>query len=131
MPKKETVASLLGGNGLPYSPVVIIGKHHHFSGVIPNVENRALVSPDDIHEQVKQIFVKIDDLLTACGLARNDVYSATVMLSHSMAHFGLVNEKYSEFFALAEIKPRRKAFAVAGLPFGALVEIEFDAVMQD
>jgi len=132
MPKKETVSSLLGGNELPYSPVVKIGNHFHFSGVVPKLDHEhKLVSPDDIAEQTKQVLEKIAVLLKACGLAPKDVYSATVMLSGSMQYFALVNKLYSEFFAEAEIKPRRKAFAVAGLPFDAMIEIEFDAVKQD
>ncbi len=132
MPKKETAAALTGRNELPYSPVVKIGNHFHFSGVIPNIdEHNKLISPGDIVGQTRQVLQKIGALLKACGLTPNDVYSATLMLNGSMEHFPLVNKLYSEFFAEAEIKPRRKAFAVAGLPFDAMIEIEFDAVKQE
>ena len=132
MPKKETLSSLLGGNELPYSPVVKIGNHFHFSGIVPklNYEHK-LVSPGDIAEQTKQVLEKIAALLKGCGCTPNDIYSATVMLSGSMQHFALANKLYSEFFAEAEVKPRIKAFAVAGLPFDAMIEIEFDAVKQE
>ncbi|MFA5163279.1 MAG: Rid family hydrolase [Patescibacteria group bacterium] len=129
MPKKEIVFTFPGDDKLPYSTVVKIGDHYHFSGVVPEVSDGRLASPGDVESQINEVFKKIKHNLSLCGLRREDVYSATVMLSGSMQHFPLVNKIYSDFFNVS-IKPRRKAFAVAALPFGAEIEIEIDAIKQ-
>jgi len=67
-------------------------------------------------------------MLDAVGLTPNDVYSATVMLSGDISSYSYLNKAWGGFFSSCPIKPRRKAFAVAALPFGALIEVEFDAV---
>ena len=132
MPRKERVDSLPCKEGSPYSPVVVIGNHYHFSGIIPELnEEWKLISPGDITFQVEQVLEKMKNLLEKCGLSLNDVYSVTVMMSGSLAYFSTMNELYLRAFADVEIKPRRKAFAVVELPFHAMVEIEFDAVKQD
>lgn len=130
MPKKEIFTIFSGDSNLPYSPVVKIGDHYHFSGVIPNVLDGRMADEGDIEKQISQVLNKIDLNLVACRLKRDDIYSVTVMFSGSMEHFSLFNRIYSEFFIGIGIKPRRKAFAVAALPFGAAIEIEVDAVKQ-
>jgi 2-iminobutanoate/2-iminopropanoate deaminase len=130
MPKIETIRGLNNENA-PYSAVVKIDKHYHFSGVVPKLnEKNEIESPEDIGLQTKEVLDRISGLLEACGLTPKNVYGATVMLGGSMAGFATVNKVYSDFFAGVKIKPRRKAFAVAELPFKALVEIEIDAVEE-
>ncbi len=131
MPKKEIISSLQNKD-LPYSPVVKIGNHYHFSGLVPDINAaKQLSSPGDIITQTGQIITKMTALLNVCGLSLNDVYSVTIMLSGSMEHFATVNKLYVGAFSAVEIMPRRKAFAVVALPYDAMIEIEFDAVKQD
>ena len=131
MPKKQIFTIFPSDYSLPYSPVVKVGDHYHFSGIIPDVLDGKMADAESIEKQIGQVFNKIDLHLVACGLKRDDIYSATVMFSGSMDHFALFGRIYSEFFIGIAIKPRRKAFAVAALPFGAAIEIEIDAVKQE
>jgi len=131
MPKIETVDSI-NNEKFPYSAVTKIGDYYHFSGVVPKLDkNNKLVSPGVIVNQTKEVLGKIVSLLKACGLSAKDIYGVTVMLVGTMDDFPEVNKIYAEFFTDVKIKPRRKAFAVAALPFDSMIEIEVDAVKQD
>jgi 2-iminobutanoate/2-iminopropanoate deaminase len=116
---------------LPYSPVVRIGNHFHFSGVIPSLRSDNVPQCPYAKGQAREIMVNMEYLLKKCGLTFNDLFHVTIMLSGSMDAYKDVNEVYSEALKDVEIKPARKCFAVAGLPFGALVEIEFEALKQN
>ena len=67
------------------------------------------------------MFEKIRDVLASQGLTLANVVKATVFLQ-SMADFPKVNPLYDEAFS--GHKPARSTVQVAGLPLGALVEIE-------
>lgn len=128
MPAKEipegvTEVKVVG----PYSPVVRIGNHFHFSGVIPDLSHAG----DPTLTQAREVLNKMHDLLAACGLGFGDVYSVTIMFAVNMDAFPEVNKAYADVFTGVEIMPRRAAFAVAALPFGVKIEIVFDAVKQD
>ena len=65
----------------------------------------------------------------AAGATYGHVVKCTVLLS-SMSDFSAVNAVYAEFFSRPR-EPARAAYACAGLPKGALVEIEAVAVVGD
>lgn len=114
--------------GQPFSTCVQIGDHFHFSGVVvPDTSEAAF--PDE-EEQVIAVMQKMCDLLEATGLTVNDVYSATVMLAEHMFLYDFLNKRWNIMFGRCKIKPRRKVFAVAALPFDCIIEIEFDAIKQ-
>ena len=69
----------------------------------------------------------IASLLASQGLAMTDVIKATVFLQ-SMADFPKVNPIYE--VAFDGHKPARSTVAVAGLPLGALIEIEVIAALK-
>lgn len=112
----------------PFSTCVQIGKHFHFSGVVAPDDSGAAF-PDE-NEQIIEVMQKMCTLLEVAGLTTDDVYSATIMLSGNMHLYPLVNNHWKAMFDSCEIKPRRKAFAVAALPFDCIIEIEFDAIDQ-
>ena len=60
-------------------------------------------------------------VLGAAGSDMSKVVKTTILLK-DMASFAEVNGIYAEYFP--ENPPARATFAVAGLPLGALVEIE-------
>ncbi|MDI6740427.1 MAG: RidA family protein [Candidatus Edwardsbacteria bacterium] len=113
----------------PYSPVVQIGDHLHFSGIVPvGADKQPDGNPED---QVVKVLQKMCDLLEACGLTPDDVFSATVMLAGDLSLYDWLNSRWDILFGHCRIKPRRAVFAVAALPFGCAVEIVFDAVRQE
>ncbi|PLX25373.1 hypothetical protein C0580_02725 [Candidatus Parcubacteria bacterium] len=130
MPKKEKPEGIveLEMPSQPFSLCVKIGKNFHFSGTVGEVKDGQVVG--DLDEQLDAIFSKMLTALAACDLSVEDIYSATILLSGDMSGYGVVNTEWETMFSVTEIKPRRKAYAVAALPFGALVEIEFDAIRQ-
>ncbi len=115
---------------LPYSVCVKLGDINYFSGTLPNIGNDKKLISIDVSEQTRQIIAKMKKYLEECRLSLNDVFGVTIMLK-SMDDYTVVNEIYAEAFKDVLIKPRRKTFGVAGLPFGALIEIEFEASPQE
>ena len=64
------------------------------------------------------------NVLAAAGLDESHVQKVTVFLT-DMADYAAMNEVYKARFS--EPYPARSAIAVAGLPLGAMVEIEIIA----
>jgi 2-iminobutanoate/2-iminopropanoate deaminase len=71
--------------------------------------------------QVTQAVKNISSLLEGEGSGLEDVVKTTVFLT-DMADFAAMNDAYVAAFG--DNRPARSAFAVVGLPLGALVEIE-------
>ncbi|CAB4889197.1 unannotated protein [freshwater metagenome] len=105
-------------SGPPYSPVFRAGDWSCISGQLG-------ITPDGLAEgftsQLQQLFVNLEHLLQAHDLSLEQIAKTTVFLL-DMADFAEMNEAYAAFFG--QHRPARSAVAVAGLPFGALVEIE-------
>ena len=81
----------------------------------------------DVEGQTIQVLANIRALLDSQGLPMSAVIKATVFLQN-MADFPKVNSLYEAAFA--GHKPARSTVAVAGLPLGALVEIEVIAELN-
>ena len=79
-------------------------------------------SGDDVKSQTAGALAKIDALLEAGGLSKHDVCFAQILLD-DIDDFAQMNEIYGAWVDDIEVKPARAAFAAAGLPAGALVEI--------
>ncbi len=110
----------------PYSQGVRAGGLVYTSGQLPLTPGGELVS-DDVQRAARQALENVRSILAAGGATMKDVVKVTVYLT-DMAHFAAVNEVYATFFSAPY--PARTCIAVAGLPRGALLEIEALAVMQ-
>ena len=139
MPKKTKPAAIaeMEVPGQPFSSCVQVDDHFYFPGTVPIVEDGRVKSDGDFEQQTSEVLQKMIELLTAAGLGPDDVVSATVMicstkLDNPDRDYAFLNERWSIAFGPnpSGVKPRRKAFGVSWLPFGALIEIEFDAVRQ-
>jgi 2-iminobutanoate/2-iminopropanoate deaminase len=109
----------------PYSQAVVANGILFVSGQIPiNPETGKLVE-GGITDQTKQVFRNIEAILTEAGYSFKDVVKSTCLLS-DIADFKAMNEVYAGYYT--EKMPARAAFAVKGLPMGALIEIETIAV---
>lgn len=111
----------------PYSQAVRCGGLLFCSGQIPIQPASGKIEAADVEGQARQVLANIRTLLKAQNLDMNHVVKATVFLT-SMADFPKVNPIYDEAFQ--GHKPARSTVAVAGLPLGALIEIEVIAELQ-
>lgn len=109
----------------PYTPAVRAGSWLVCSGQL-GLKNGALV--EGVGAQVSQAVANIDALVTAAGASLSDVTKTTVLLA-DIGDYGTMNDAYMAAFG--DHRPARSAFAVAGLPLGALVEIEAWVWMGD
>ena len=78
-----------------------------------------------IGAQTRQVLTNLKHVLEAGGSDLDNVIKTTVFLQ-DMGDFSEMNAVYSEFFS--NNPPARSTVAVAGLPKGALVEIESTAL---
>jgi 2-iminobutanoate/2-iminopropanoate deaminase len=81
---------------------------------------------DGVEEQAKQIMANLSAVLAAAGSSLDQVVKSTIFLAN-MADFSTVNGIYGEAFV--DAPPARSTVQVAGLPLGALVEIEVIALV--
>lgn len=105
----------------PYSQAVRSGSLLFCSGQIPINPATGKIEAQDVEGQAKQVLSNIDALLQSQGSDFSRVVKATVFLKE-MADFPKVNPIYEAAFG--GHKPARSTVAVAGLPLGALIEIE-------
>ena len=105
----------------PYSQAVQAGNLLFISGQVPIDPATGKLVEGGITEQTTRVLKNIRAILTAAGYTLNDVVKSTCLLS-DMSDFKAMNEVYAQFYTADQ--PARAAFAVKGLPLGALVEIE-------
>ena len=105
----------------PYSHAVRSGGLVFCSGQVALDPESGRLVEGDVAAQARQVFENVRAVLGAAGLGLDAVVKATVFLS-SMDDFGAVNAVYADAFG--GHRPARSTVAVAGLPLGALVEVE-------
>jgi len=105
----------------PYSQAVRTGKLLFCSGQIPINPASGKIEATTVEEQTEQVFANIRALLASQGAELAQVVKSTVFLQE-MTDFPKVNPLYEAAFA--GHKPARSTVQVAGLPLGALIEIE-------
>ncbi|HEX5265167.1 MAG TPA: RidA family protein [Acidimicrobiales bacterium] len=108
-----------GGPVGPYTPIVRAGDWLVCSGQIGLSEGR--LADGALQGQLTQALANLAALLESEGATLADVVKTTVYLTH-MSDYAGMNEAYVEAFG--DHRPARSAVAVAGLPLGALVEVE-------
>jgi 2-iminobutanoate/2-iminopropanoate deaminase len=108
----------------PYSQAIEANGMLFISGQVP-VNPADGTIPEGITAQTEQVMKNIEAILTEAGYSFDNVIKSTCLLS-DMANFAAMNEVYGKYYPTNP--PARAAFAVKGLPLGALVEIETIAV---
>jgi len=111
----------------PYSQAVAAGPYVFTSGQIGLDPAGGTIVDGDVAAQTRQVMANIAAVLAAAGLTFADVVKTTIFLA-DMNDFAAVNAVYAESFAAAP--PARSTVAAAGLPRGALVEIETIALRR-
>ena len=104
-----------------YSQAVEANGMLYISGQIAIDPSSGKLVGGGIEEQTRQVMKNIGAILNAAGYSYMDVIKTSCLLS-KMDDYSLVNSIYWTFFP--ENPPARAAYAVAGLPMGALIEIE-------
>jgi 2-iminobutanoate/2-iminopropanoate deaminase len=111
----------------PYSQAVKAGNLMFCSGQIPlDPKTGEMVGVGDVRAQAKRVMQNLEAVLKAGGASFASVVKTTIYLQ-DLADFGAVNEIYGDYFK--DAPPARATVQVAGLPRGALVEIDAIAVI--
>ena len=108
----------------PYSQSVSVGGMLYTSGQIGLVPETMEIVGGGFEAQVAQVVRNLSAVLESAGCTFGDVVKTTVYLS-DMANFAAFNTIYAE--AMADHRPARSTVQAAGLPKGALVEIDLIA----
>lgn len=109
----------------PYNQAVKSGHLIYTSGQIPIDPATGIFVEGGIREQTIQVLENLKAVIEAAGGTLDDTIKTTVFLA-DMADFSVMNTVYAEYFGEANA-PARSTVQVAGLPKGALVEIELVA----
>ena len=124
---KQTVATDKAPKAIgPYEQAIKIGDFIYASGQIPLDPQTGNLIAGGIAEQTHRVMKNLSAVLEAGGSSLDRVVKAMVFLKN-IADFAAMNEVYAEY--LGQAKPARSTVAVADLPRGALVEIDFVATL--
>jgi 2-iminobutanoate/2-iminopropanoate deaminase len=104
----------------PYSQAVSTGALVFTAGQI-GLNPATGKMAEGVENQARQVMANLAAILAAAGSALDQVVKTTIFLQ-DMADFATVNAIYGAAFSGAP--PARSTVQVAGLPLGALVEIE-------
>jgi 2-iminobutanoate/2-iminopropanoate deaminase len=108
----------------PYSQAVSVDGWLYTSGQVALDPATAELVPGGFEAQARRVFQNLREVLTASGATFADVVKATVYLQ-DFADFPKLNAIYAE--VMGDHRPARSTVQVAGLPKGALVEIDLVA----
>lgn len=112
----------------PYSHGVISNGLLFCSGQVPLDPDSGELVTGSIGDQARRCLQSLSAICIAAGAELSDAVRCTVYLT-DMGDFAAVNEAYGEFFSSEP--PARVAYAVAGLPRGAAIEIDAIVAMPD
>jgi 2-iminobutanoate/2-iminopropanoate deaminase len=105
----------------PYSQAVRCGDWLFVSGQIPIDPSSGQMVAADVETQTLRVLDNLEAILAAAGCSFSHVVRTTIYLV-DLGHFAVVNEIYGR--RIGKPAPARSTIQVAGLPRGALVEID-------
>jgi 2-iminobutanoate/2-iminopropanoate deaminase len=105
----------------PYSQAVLAGGTIYLSGQIALDPATGQFVEGDVAVQTARVLENLKAVLEAGGSSLGRALKTTVYLK-TMDDFARMNEVYAKYFP--EPRPARTTIAAAGLPKGALVEID-------
>jgi 2-iminobutanoate/2-iminopropanoate deaminase len=111
----------------PYSIAIRTGNLVFTSGQIGIDPLSQVLVPGGVVAETRQVLTNLKHVLLSAGSNLDRVVKTTVFLK-DMSDFQAMNSIYTEFFP--NDPPARSAIAVAGLPKGAVVEIEIVAIID-
>ncbi len=112
--------------GAPYSQAIKAGGFVFVSGQLPLEPGHTEMRGDTIGEQTEQVFANLRAILEEAGSGLDRLVKTTVFLQN-LDDFQGMNEVYARY--AGDLPPARATVEVAGLPSGALVEIDAVALL--
>ena len=112
--------------GAPYSQAIKANGLVFVSGQLALRPGDTEMAGDTIEDQTRQVLDNLEAILTEAGSGLDRIVKTTVFLA-SLDDFQGMNSVYAE--RVGETPPARSTIEVAGLPSGALVEIEAVALL--
>jgi 2-iminobutanoate/2-iminopropanoate deaminase len=107
--------------GAPYSQAIKANGFVFVSGQLGLTPGHTDFVGPTIEEQTKQVLDNMEAILTEAGSGLDRIVKTTVFLA-SLDDFQGMNSVYAD--RVGDVPPARSTIEVAGLPSGALVEIE-------
>src|SRR5512143_3680060 len=111
----------------PYTQAILVENLVYTAGQLGLDPATMELVEGDIEAQTRQVLTNLRHVLETADSGLNFVVKTTVFLQ-DMGDFAKMNATYAEFFP--ENPPARSTVQVAGLPKGALVEIECVALLN-
>ncbi|MEO5952393.1 MAG: RidA family protein [Chloroflexia bacterium] len=112
----------------PYSQALIVNGIVYTSGQIAINPATGKLVEGGLEEQAHRVLQNVKAVLEAAGTTLDNVVRTTVFLS-TMDNFTAMNAIYVEYFN-TDTPPARSTIAAAGLPLGALIEIDTIATLS-
>ena len=109
----------------PYEQAIKANGFVYTAGQIALVPRSGELVAGGVEEQARQVLDNVTAVLEAAGTSWDRAVKTTIYLN-DMADFAAVNAVYETY--LGSGKPARTTVAVAGLPKGALVEVDVVAL---
>ena len=109
----------------PYEQAIKANGFVYTAGQIALVPESGELVAGGVGEQARQVLDNVTAVLEAAGTSWDRAVKTTIYLN-DMADFAAVNAIYESY--LGSGKPARTTVAVAGLPKGALVEVDVVAL---
>jgi 2-iminobutanoate/2-iminopropanoate deaminase len=111
----------------PYSQAIVVDRLVFTAGQVGLDPATMELVPGGVEAQTRQVLTNLRYVLEKADSGLPSVIKTTVFLQ-DLADFARMNAVYAEFFP--ENPPARSTIQVAGLPKGALVEIECVALLK-
>lgn len=111
----------------PYSQAIVVDRLVFTAGQVGLDPATMELVQGGVEAQTRQVLTNLRYVLEKADSGLNSVIKTTVFLQ-DLADFARMNAVYAEFFP--ENPPARSTIQVAGLPKGALVEIECVALLK-
>ena len=109
----------------PYEQAIRANGFVYTAGQIALVPESGKLVAGGVEEQARRVLDNVTAVLEAAGTSWDKAVKTTIYLN-DMADFGAVNVIYEGY--LGSSKPARTTVEVAGLPLGALVEVDVVAL---
>ncbi len=111
-----------------YSPIVRAGSFLFVSGMVGlEPETGGLIAGGLVSES-KRIFKNLQDVCDEIGISMHQLMLVRIYCA-DFTQFGSFNEVWNEYFN-DQTPPARTSIGVSALPLGALIEMEFQFVVE-